>query len=70
MGCEEYRCYLVDALLSDYDNRRINYKAYIEKNMNIRFLMELRKSALLIIAEPEKQTFYTGYKDCKTIEDI
>jgi len=67
---KENRYYLVDALLSDYTNKRINYKAYIERGMNIRFLMELRKSALLIIGEPEKQTFYSGHKDCKTIQDI
>ena len=38
---------LSKALYTDYILKRSNYKAFIEDGMNIRMLMELRKSALL-----------------------
>lgn len=66
---EEYRYYLEEAIYDDYVNGRANYRSYIEKGMNARFMMELRKSAILPLSE-ELWDFYTVHKDCETIEDI
>jgi len=67
---DEARCWIVEAFRTDYEKKRANYKAYLEEGMDIRFAMELRKSALLLIADPEKQTFYTGHSVCSTIQEI
>lgn len=61
--------YLSQALYEDYITQRANYRAYIEKDMDARVLMELRKSAVLPMAE-DSYDFYTGHKTCNTVADI
>lgn len=65
----EYRGYLADALYMDYMKRGVNYHAYIEEGMNARFMMELRKSALLRL-DDNLSHYYADYADCETVEDI
>ena len=68
-GDLEYVIYLADALKEDIDMERANYKAYIEKGMNARILMELRKTAILPIAESD-YLFYKEHCKCETVDDI
>ena len=65
---EEYRYYLEEALWDDYQLGRINYRAYIEEGMDARFMMELRKSALLRIEGCP--AFYSDHSKCETVDDI
>ena len=67
---DEFRYYLEEALFSDYEAERINYRAYIEDGMDARFMMELRKSALLRVSGDELIGFYAAHSTCETVEDI
>lgn len=61
--------YIAEALQSDIELERANYKAYIEKNMDARLLMELRKSAILPMGK-ELYDFYGLHSKCETAEDV
>lgn len=62
---------ICEALYQDYTIRNTNYKAYIEKGMNARILMELRKSALLPFTYQENaDKFFKPFDNCKTVEDV
>lgn len=67
---EEYRYYLEEALYDDYTNQRANYMSYIEPGMDARFMMELRKSAILPITDEKLIGFYGKHAQCKSIEEI
>lgn len=60
---------LSKALYTDYILKRSNYKAFIEDGMNIRMLMELRKSALLPFGESNKYV-YEEHRNAETVEDV
>lgn len=66
---DEGRYYIIQALYDDYRLQRANYEAYIEKGMNARILMELRKSAIIPLADKHAD-FYTKHKNCNTVQDI
>ena len=66
---DEGRYYIIQALYDDYRLQRANYEAYIEKGMDARVLMELRKSAILLLAD-KYNDFYTGHSECTTVDDI
>lgn len=61
---------LLRSLYDDYDKKMLNYMAYIDDGMDLRFMMELRKSALLPISDPKLIPFYAEHSKCKTIQDI
>lgn len=46
-----------------------NYEAYIERGMDARLLMEIRKSAVLPMAE-NLYDFYTGHGSLETVEEV
>lgn len=60
---------LSKALYTDYILKRSNYKAFIEDGMNIRMLMELRKSALLPFGESNRYV-YEEHRNAETVEDV
>lgn len=68
-GDLEYVIILADMLKEDIEMERANYKAYIEKDMNARILVELRKTAILPIGECD-YWFYKEHCTCETVEDI
>ena len=59
---------IVNTLAWDYINYMANYEGYIEKGINARVLIELRKSAILPIENWDE--FYTGHNALETAEDI
>lgn len=61
--------YLCATLLEDYNMKRANYESYIEVGMNARFMMELRRNAILIMGEG-LEDFYEKHRYCETLEDI
>lgn len=67
---DEFRYYLEEALFSDYEAGRINYRAYIEDGMDARLMLELRKSALLRMSHPSLIGFYAAHSQCETVADI
>lgn len=68
---EDYECLtaICNALYTDYTVQRANYHAYIERGMNARMLMELRKSAVIPMDE-ELFDFYTKHSSCETYTDV
>ena len=66
---QESLYYICKALYDDYTLQRANYEAYIEKGMNARMMMELRKSAVIPMSE-ELFDFYDMHKTCETVEDV
>ena len=58
---------LASMLTADYNVELANYKAYMEKGMDLRVFMELRKSAML---NSTCREFFEEHQNCKTIEDI
>lgn len=71
--CDDYDqeplYYISKALYDDYTVQRANYEAYIEVGMNARILMELRKSAVIPMAD-ELFDFYDKHRACETCDDI
>ena len=61
--------YIADALYFDYKNQTANYEAYIEKGMDARVLMELRKSAIIPL-DTDLYDFHTEHCSCSTISEI
>lgn len=61
--------YLSKALYDDYVMRRANYKAYIEKDMDARLLMEIRKSVILPM-DKELYDFYEMHSNCNNAEQV
>ena len=59
---------ICEALLDDYNIGRCNYKSYIEKGIDARLLMELRKSAVFYF--PDRLDFYTGHAKCNTWREV
>ena len=66
---EEALYYICNALYEDYITQRANYEAYIEKGMNARMLMELRKSAVIPKAE-NLYDFYEMHHSCNNWQDV
>lgn len=66
---DESLTYIINELIADYDLGRANYRAYIEKDMDARMLMEVRKSAVIPMSE-ELYDFYDGHKPCKTPAEV
>jgi hypothetical protein len=62
-------CYLAEALLEDYTTSKANYKAYIEKDMDARLLMEIRKSAVIPFGE-QFTDFYEKHSTLKTAKEV
>lgn len=60
---------IAKTLNEDYQIHRANYKSYIERGMNLRMLMELRKSAILPVAEQD-YWFYTNHKNAETVQEV
>lgn len=60
--------FIVQTLYGDYKDKRINYRAYIEKDMNARIFMELRRNALLKFDDME--AFCEGHSTLHTLSDI
>lgn len=60
---------LAGILFDDYTIQRANYRSYVEGGMNLRILAELRKSAVLPIAE-EDYYFYTNHCKAETVRQI
>lgn len=65
----EYIFHIANALYFDYSREIANYEAYIERGMDARLLMDLRKSSILPL-EKELWYFYDSNSSCKTIEDV
>lgn len=65
----DYAYILAEALFDDYEMQLANYEAYIEKEMNARLFMELRKSAVLNI-NPSEFYFYTDHNKLDTVEVV
>lgn len=65
----ESLCFLAQTLLEDYQERRANYKSYIERGMDARMLMELRKSAVLPMSKT-MFNFYSSHSKCNTVQDV
>lgn len=68
-GDDECIWFIAETLQDDYLTQRANYKSYIERGMNLRMLMELRKSAILPMAE-HNYWFYTNHKNAETVQDV
>lgn len=60
---------IVEQLYDDYFLERANYEAYIEKGMDARVFMELRKSATILM-DKSLYDFYRLHDNCKTVLDI
>jgi hypothetical protein len=60
---------LAEALFGDYENKRANYKAYVQPGMNARYMMELRKSAIIPMSD-EDFDFYKKHDNLNTVEEI
>lgn len=60
---------ITSQIYSDYINKRANYKAYIERGMNLRMLMELRASAILPLPE-SRMSFYTEHCTLETPDEV
>lgn len=67
---DESLVYLSQALYDDYVLKRANYKSYIEKGMDARLLMELRKSAILPASLETEVEFYTDLAKCNTWQEV
>lgn len=61
--------YIAEALYEDLQMERANYKAYIKKGMDARFMMELRKTAILPLVG-DALVVFERHSDCETVEDI
>ncbi len=61
--------YICKALYDDYAMQRANYTSYIEKEMDARVLMELRKSAVLPM-DIDLYDFYSKHCECENQADI
>lgn len=63
--------YICRGLYEDYTKRNTNYEAYIEKGMDARLLMELRKSALFPFTDKKcEEEFFNAYRTCETVDDV
>jgi hypothetical protein len=70
--CDDYGeslYFLTSELLNDYKMHRANYKAYIKDGLNARYLMELRKSAIIPMCK-EEYDFYVQHEHLNTIKAI
>lgn len=65
-GDEECLYFVAQTLYDDYEFKRANYRSYIEPNMDLRMLTELRKSAVL----KHKDDFYLQHKTANTLQDV
>lgn len=61
--------YICRTLLEDYEKQRANYEGYIEKGIDARILMELRKSAIIPMGK-DLYDFYTSHSSYETVRDI
>lgn len=66
---QESLYYICTALYDDYRLERANYESYIEVGMNARMLMELRKSAIIPMAD-NLFDFYHKHKTCETWQEV
>ena len=68
---EEYLFHICRCLYEDYTKRNTNYESYIEKGMDARLLMELRKSALFPFTDKKcEEEFFNAYHNCETVLDV
>lgn len=61
---------IANTLLQDYESKKVNYKGYICKNMDARFMMEIRKSMLLLLCPELKKDLCKKTMLCKTVEEV
>lgn len=69
LDCDETWHFIATVLWDDYDLGRANYKAYIEQDMDLRMLMELRKSAVLRV-DKTLDSVYAEYPYAETPQDV
>lgn len=62
--------FVVNLLLEDYVFKRANYLAYIEKGIDARVLLELRRNALLKFDDDEMKIFCKEHNTLNTQEEI
>lgn len=70
---DEYCYYVAEQLANDYNNGRLNYDAYIDTGMNLRVLMELRKSCLIRFENNDAKywkSFLDGHEGLDTQDKI
>lgn len=60
---------LAEALKSDLDGKRANYRAYIFEGIDARLLMELRKSYILDVGRLTEE-FYVGHDGLVTVDAV
>lgn len=60
---------LANVLYYDYENKMVNYEAYIEKGMNARMLAELRNSALILL-DKNSMDYYKGHNSLNTWQEV
>lgn len=63
--------YICKALYDDFRLKRVNYMAFIEKDMDARMLMELRRSAVIqYTTDPLSLDYYRSFRKCETPDDV
>ena len=67
---EEALTYLVNAIYDDYEKGWANYRAYLEDGVDARMFMELRKSAVIPVPEPDWDRFFTKHQEFDTADEV
>ena len=62
--------FIVDILYDDYSNHRINYLAYIEKDIDARLFFELRRNALLRFRGAQMEEFCKAHSEFTSQEEV
>ena len=62
--------FIVDVLYDDYSNHRVNYLAYIEKDIDARLFFELRRNALLRFRGAQMEEFCKAHFEFTTQEEV
>ena len=68
-GDDEVLYFVAETLYDDYMLKRANYKSYVEPNMDMRMLAELRKSAVLKWEETAPE-LYAQHRTAETVQDV
>lgn len=62
--------FIVDILYDDYSNHRVNYLAYIEKDIDARLFFELRRNALLRFRGAQMEEFCKAHSEFTSQEEV
>ena len=62
--------FIVDILYDDYSNHRVNYLAYIEKDIDARLFFELRRNALIRFRGAQMEEFCKAHSEFTSQEEV